>query len=219
MLVGVTFRPEFEPPWIGRPHTTLLSLNRLSRRQGAELAAEVAGGRGLPPEVLEQVVARADGVPLFVEELTRMVLESGMLKEQDGQYVLDGPLPPLAIPAALQDSLMARLDRLAPAKQVAQTAAAIGRSFRHDLLAAVANLEETKLVEALGQLVDAGLVFRQGVPPAAGDGLALRTTGWRGNTVCYRRWPSGWARDDALARPVVGCAAERRQNEAIYCCS
>ena len=167
MLVGITFRPEFEPPWIGRPHTTLLALNRLSKRQGAELAGEVAGGRGLPPEVLEQLVARTDGVPLFVEELTRMVLESGMLKEQDGQYVLDGPLPPLAIPATLQDSLMARLDRLAPAKQVAQTAAAIGRSFRHDLLAAVAGLDESKLTEALGQLVDAGLVFRQGVPPAA----------------------------------------------------
>ncbi len=167
MLVVITSRPEFEPSWLGRPHATLLTLNRLSRRQGTEMVGEVAGGRALPPEVLEQVVARTDGVPLFVEELTRMVLESGLLEEESDRYVLKGPLPPLAIPATLQDSLMARLDRLAPAKQVAQTAAAIGRTFRHDLLMAVAGLEEAKLIEALGQLNDAGLVFRQGAPPTA----------------------------------------------------
>ncbi|MEX2648022.1 MAG: AAA family ATPase [Alphaproteobacteria bacterium] len=163
----MTTRPEFVSPWPGRPHVTTLSLNRLSKRQGALMVEGVTGGKTLPPEVMEQVVARTDGVPLFVEELTRMVMESGLLREEAGGYVLDGPLPPLAIPATLHDSLMARLDRLAPAKEVAQTAAAIGRTFSHDLLATVAAMDEDKLIQALGQLVDAGLLFRQGTPPAA----------------------------------------------------
>ena len=167
MLLVITFRPEFLAKWVGRPHVALLALNRLSKRQGAEMVAGVTGGRALPPEVMEQVVARTDGVPLFVEELTRMIVESGLLREEAGRYVLDGPLPPLAIPATLHDSLMARLDRLAPAKETAQAAAAIGRTFSHDLLAAVSSLEATKLNQALGQLVEAGLVFRQGAPPVA----------------------------------------------------
>jgi tetratricopeptide (TPR) repeat protein len=127
----------------------------------------VTGGRALPPEVLDQVVAKTDGVPLFVEELTRMVVESGLLREESGRYVLDGPLPPLAIPATLQDSLMARLDRLAPAKEVAQAGAAIGRTFRHDLIAAVLGRPEAELGSALDRLVEAGLLFRQGVGPEA----------------------------------------------------
>jgi predicted ATPase len=122
----------------------------------------VTGGRALPPAVLEQIVARTDGVPLFVEELTRMVLESGLLQEEGGGFVLKGSLPPMAIPSTLQDSLMARLDRLAPARNVAQMAAAIGRTFGRELLASVVDLEPGKLDSALDQLVDSGLVFRQG---------------------------------------------------------
>jgi predicted ATPase len=149
LLVVVTGRPEYRPNWLGRPNATMLVLNRLSKRQGAELVEGVTGGISLPSEVLEQVVARTDGVPLFVEELTRTVMESGILREQDGRYVLDGPLPPLAIPATLHDSLMARLDRLVPAKEVAQAGAAIGRTFRHDLLAAVLTRSDADLRPAL----------------------------------------------------------------------
>ncbi len=162
LLVVVTFRPEFIAKWVGRPNVTLITMNRLSKRQGATMVAGITGGRALPPEVLDQVVARTDGVPLFVEELTRMVVESGLLREEAGRYVLDGPLPPLAIPATLHDSLMARLDRFAPAKEVAQAAAAIGRTFGHELLAAVLTRDEADLSVALDQLVDSGLVFRQG---------------------------------------------------------
>jgi len=162
LLVVVTGRPEYRPNWLGRGNATTVVLNRLSKRQGVELVEGVMGGISLPSEVLDQVVAKTDGVPLFVEELTRMVTESGILREQDGRYVLDGPLPPLAIPATLHDSLMARLDRLAPAKEVAQAGAAIGRTFRHDLLAAVLTRPDADLRAALEQLVDAGLVFRQG---------------------------------------------------------
>jgi predicted ATPase len=122
----------------------------------------VTGGRALPPAVLDQIIARTDGVPLFVEELTRMVLESGLLKEEGERFVLEGPVPPMAIPWTLQDSLMARLDRLAPVRSVAQTAATIGRTFGHELLSAVVGIDPAKLDAALDQLVDSGLVFRQG---------------------------------------------------------
>ena len=129
VLAVVTFRPEFAPPWAGHGHVTALSLSRLGRRQGGAMVGRVAGGKALPAEVLEQILARTDGVPLFVEELTKAVLESGLLTDRGDRYELEGPLPPLAIPATLQDSLMARLDRLAPVKEVAQVAAAIGREF------------------------------------------------------------------------------------------
>jgi predicted ATPase len=167
VLAIVTFRPEFTPPWRGRPHTTGLTLSRLSRRRGAALVAELTGGKGLPPEVLEQIVARTDGVPLFVEELTKAVLESGLLREEAERYVLTGPLPPLAIPATLHDSLLARLGRLAPVKEVAQIGAVIGREFSHGLLAAVAPLGDNGLKDALDQLVQAELVFRRGTAPEA----------------------------------------------------
>src|SRR5262249_14665278 len=112
LLVLVTFRPNFIPPWTGRAHLTPVTLPRLPRRQAAEMTDRVAHNKALPPEVVEQIVAKTDGVPLFVEELTKMVLESGLLREQAQHYELTGPLPPLAIPATLHDSLMARLDRL-----------------------------------------------------------------------------------------------------------
>jgi class 3 adenylate cyclase/tetratricopeptide (TPR) repeat protein len=167
VLVVVTFRPEFVPSWTGYGHVTALSLGRLGRRQGGTMVGRLAGGKALPPEVLEQILNRTDGVPLFVEELTKAVLESGLLRDEGDRYGLEGPLPPLAIPATLQDSLMARLDRLAPAKEVAQVAAVIGREFPHALLAAVAGSRDDELRDALGQLVGAELVFRRGEPPNA----------------------------------------------------
>jgi tetratricopeptide (TPR) repeat protein len=143
---------------------TTLSLDRLSRRQAAALAERVAG-KPLPWEVLEQIVARTDGVPLFVEELTKTILESGLLEEADERYLLSGRLPELAIPASLQDSLMARLDRLATVKDLAQLAATLGRIFTHELLEAVSPLKDPKLSEQLSQLIEAELLYRRGSPP------------------------------------------------------
>lgn len=164
----ITFRPEFVPRWTGHGHVTALSLSRLGRRQGAAVVERITGGKALPQEVLEQILAKTDGVPLFVEELTKTVLESGLLRERGNCYELIGPLPPLAIPTTLQDSLMARLDRLAPVKEVAQIAACIGREFGHDLLKAVAPLDEDALQLALNELVEAELIFRRGTPPHTG---------------------------------------------------
>jgi predicted ATPase/class 3 adenylate cyclase len=167
LLLLVTFRPEFAQPWSGYSHVTALMLNRLSHKQCASMVMGVTGGKTLPPEVLEQIVAKTDGVPLFVEELTKNLLESGLFKERNGELVLTGPLPALAIPASLQDSLMARLDRLiAEAKNVAQLAATLGRIFSHELLAAVAQLKDSALRDALTQLVASGLIYRHGLPPA-----------------------------------------------------
>jgi predicted ATPase/class 3 adenylate cyclase len=164
VLVVITFRPEFQPPWMGRRHVTLLTLNRLSRRDGATMVERVTG-KMLPPDIVGQIVAKSDGVPLFVEELTKAVVESGLLREEADRYELAGPLSPLAIPPTLQDSLMARLDRLAPVKEVAQIGAVMGRDFSYELLAAVADRPEAELHSALDQLVSSELVFRRGVPP------------------------------------------------------
>jgi predicted ATPase len=131
------------------------------------MVAEVTGGRALPAVVLEEIVSKTDGVPLFVEELTKAVLESGLLSGDGQRYTLAGPLAPLAIPATLQDSLLARLDRLAPVKEVAQIGAAIGREFSYELLAALTPLGDNALRDALAQLVEAELVFRQSTPPQA----------------------------------------------------
>jgi class 3 adenylate cyclase len=138
VLAVITSRPEFEAPWKALSHVTALTLSRLSRQQGAAMVERLTAGKALPKEVLEQILAKTDGVPLFVEELTNTILESGLLHEVGDHYALSGPLPPLAIPSTLQDSLTARLDRLAPVKEVAQIGAAIGREFAYELLAAVA---------------------------------------------------------------------------------
>ncbi len=167
VLVIITFRPEFTPPWKGLTHVTPLALGRLSRRQGGAMVERVTGGKALPREVVEEINAKADGIPLFVEELTKVALETGFLKDDGDRYALTGLPPRLAIPATLQDSLMARLDRLGPAKEVAQVAAVIGREFPHDLLAAVASPDGEALNGALDTLVEAELVFRYGLPPAA----------------------------------------------------
>jgi class 3 adenylate cyclase/tetratricopeptide (TPR) repeat protein len=166
VLFVVTFRPDLSPPWIGFPHVTLLTLNRLAKAQAQSLVERVTGGKALPSEVLEQILGRTEGVPLFTEELTKSVLESGFLTDAGDHYVLARPLPPFGIPATLHDSLMARLDRLAPVKEVAQIGACIGREFDHQLLAAVVSLPEAELQIALDRLVAAELVFRRGVAPA-----------------------------------------------------
>ena len=166
VLLVVTFRPVLSPPWIGFPHVTLLTLNCLTQLQARSLVERVAGGKALPSQVIEQILARTEGVPLFTEELTKTVLEFKLLGDGGDHYVFAGPLPPLAIPATLHDSLMARLDRLAPVKEVAQIGACLGREFDHELLSAIVPLSEAELQRALDQLVAAELVFRRGVPPA-----------------------------------------------------
>ena len=167
ILTLFTFRPDFSPPWTGRAHLTQLTVNRLPRRQAVEVIRQVAHGKVLPPEVVEQIVAKTDGVPLFVEELTKMVLESGLLQERDERYALTGPLHPLAIPATLHDSLMARLDRLAAVKALAQLGATLGREFSYALLRAVAPWEEGIVHQGLHQLVAAEFLYQRGVPPQA----------------------------------------------------
>jgi tetratricopeptide (TPR) repeat protein len=161
-LVVITFRPEFDSPWMGYTHFTSLTLNRFTRKLAAAMVNEVTGGKALPDRVLEQIIEKTDGVPLFVEELTKTILESGLLLEESNRYMLSGSLADVPIPVTLHDSLMARLDRLGATKEVAQTASAIGREFDYDLLAAVSRLSFTDLRSALSQLIDAELVFHHG---------------------------------------------------------
>jgi predicted ATPase len=167
VLLVVTFRPEFQPTWVGQPHVTMLTLSRLGRRDSASIIVGTANGKTLPDAVVEQILARTDGVPLFIEELTSTLLESGVLRETSDGYALDAPLPPRTVPGTLQASLVARLDRLAGAKEVAQIGAAIGREFSHDLIGAVSALDATDLDAALEQLAASGLVSRRGMPPIA----------------------------------------------------
>ncbi|HEX3234685.1 MAG TPA: AAA family ATPase [Gemmatimonadales bacterium] len=167
VLALFTFRPDFSPPWTGRSHCTQVTVNRLLRRQAVEVIRQVAQGKALPAEVVEQIVAKTDGVPLFVEELTKMVLDAGLLEEQADHYALTGPLPPLAIPTTLHDSLMARLDHLAAVKGLAQLGATLGREFPYDLLQAVSPWDEGTLRRGLQQLVEAEFLYQQGLPPQA----------------------------------------------------
>ena len=165
-LLIVTFRPEFNAPWVGQSHVTSLTLNRLGEREAAAIIARLVGNKALPADVMAEIVERTDGIPLFVEEMTKAVLEA----ESEGaarRTVAAVPSPALAVPASLHASLMARLDRLGPAKEVAQIGSAIGREFSHALLASVARKPEAELGSALDRLVQAGLLFRQGVPPQA----------------------------------------------------
>jgi class 3 adenylate cyclase/predicted ATPase len=167
VLVILTFRPEFSPSWIGRSYVTMLTLNRLPRQHGREMIAYVTGGRALPKEISDQIIERTDGVPLFIEELTKTVVESSIMTEAGDFYAVAGPRGPLAIPTSLHASLLARLDRLNPASEVAPIGAALGRSFSYELISAVAGMPQQKLDGALEQLVGAGLMFLRGVPPDA----------------------------------------------------
>ena len=166
VLLIVTYRPEFDPPWIGRPYVTALNLNRLGDREIAAMIERVAGNKLLPQSIRQDIVERTDGIPLFVEEMTKAVLEA------QGEGAAEStlatiPSPSIGVPASLNASLMARLDRLGPAKEVAQIGAAIGREFSHALLAAIARKPEIELGSALYRLIEAGLLFRQGLPPHA----------------------------------------------------
>ena len=167
LLMLLIARPAFRPPWTARSYLTVLTLNRFTREQTELMVEQVCAGKTLPAEVIQQIVAKTDGVPLFVEELTKMVLESGMLAEHADHYELRGPLVPLLIPATLQDSLMARLDRLASVKAVAQLGATVGREFPYELLRATSLLDDATLHRALEQLVDAELIYQRGVLPHA----------------------------------------------------
>jgi len=164
VLLIVTFRPEFQPPWIGEQQVMMLTLNRLDHRDRMALVEQIAGSEPLPDWVVDQVAERTDGIPLFIEELTKSVLESGLLCDKGDRYVLDGALPPFAIPASLHDSLMARLDRLGPAaREVAQLGAVLGREFSYELAHQVAHRPDLDTV--LEQLTGSGLLFCRGVPP------------------------------------------------------
>ncbi len=165
LFVLLTSRPEFLPPWGKAGHYSQLMLSRLGRRHVSQLIEKAASGQALPAEVVQQIVAKTDGVPLFVEELTKMVVESGLLTATTGGYTLSGPLPPLAIPSTLQDSLMARLDRLASVREIAQLGATIGREFSYELLHAVSPLDERVLQQGLRQLIEAELLYQRGTPP------------------------------------------------------
>jgi len=167
VLTLLTFRPSFEPPWPARSHLAPLAVNRLSRRQATNMIGGMTRGVPLPDAVVQGIVERADGVPLFVEEVTKTVLESNLVVARDGRYELTGSLTDLAIPTTLQDSLMARLDRLNTAKEVAQLGAALGREFSYELLRCVSLQEEPRLRAGLAQLVDAELLYQRGAPPAA----------------------------------------------------
>jgi predicted ATPase/class 3 adenylate cyclase len=165
-LMIVTFRPEFDPPWIGRPHVTAMTINRLTKRQVGALIDGVVGNKLLPAGIRQDIIERTDGIPLFVEEMTKAVLEA------EGQGAVERtiavvPSPALAVPASLHALLMARLDRLGPAKEVAQIGAAIGREFSHALLAAVVHMPEPELGSALNRLIRTGLLLRSGLPPNA----------------------------------------------------
>jgi class 3 adenylate cyclase len=158
----MTARPDFPVPWGARAYFAQLALGRFARPQVQQMVEGVTGGKRLPAEVVQQIVAKADGVPLFVEELTKVVLEASWLQAQEDHYALTGPLLPLAIPATLQDALMARLDRLVEGKAVAQLGAVLGRTFPHALLQAVAPLDELAVWRGLGQLVQAEVLYQQG---------------------------------------------------------
>ena len=165
VLALLSFRPEFTPPWPSRAYVTQIMLNRLTRRLAGDMVHRLTGGKSLPEEVFSQIASKSDGVPLFVEELTRMVVETDLLKEVDNHYELTGPLPPLAIPSTIQDSLTARLDRLLEAREVAQLAAVLGREFNYELMESVSPLDEETLKNHLRQLVDSEFLYQRGLPP------------------------------------------------------
>ena len=166
VLLIITFRPDFNAPWVGQSHVTSLTLNRLGEREATAIVARLVGNKELPADVMAEIVERTDGIPLFVEEMTKAVLEAEGESEAR-RTVAAVPSPALTVPASLHASLMARLDRLGHAKELAQIGAAIGREFSHALLAAVERKPEAELGAALDRLIESGLLFRQGVPPQA----------------------------------------------------
>jgi class 3 adenylate cyclase len=167
LLVVLTHRPEFQSRWLQQGHVGALNLSKLTRAQSAAMVSTLVDGKALPPALLEQILTRTDGVPLFVEELTKSILESGELREAGDRYKYGGSARTVTIPATLRDSLMARLDRLMPVKEIAQIGAAIGREFSYELIAAVAPMPQAQVDDALVRLTESGLAFRRGTPPHA----------------------------------------------------
>jgi predicted ATPase len=195
VLLLVTFRPEFQPPWTDQPHVTTVALNRLGERDGSLLVERLTSNAGVSAELVAEVVERSDGVPLFIEELTRAVIEAGADR---GALTVSGvPASKLAVPATLHASLLGRLDRLGPtAKLVAQAGAAIGREFSYDLVAAAAELAERELQDALLRLVGSGLVFQRGAPPASDYLFKHALVQETAYSTLLRRPPSGFASAD-----------------------
>jgi predicted ATPase/class 3 adenylate cyclase len=167
LLTLLTCRPEFQAPWGNRSYLTSLALQRFPRAQIETMVLRVTSGKTVPTTVMQHLVEKTDGVPLYVEEMTKAILESGVLQEGDGHYALTGPLTALTILSTLQDALMACLDRLGAAKGVAQLGATIGRQFTYALLQAVAQVDEATVQQALAQLVEAELLYQRGAPPQA----------------------------------------------------
>jgi TOMM system kinase/cyclase fusion protein len=167
ILTVLTCRPTFQPSWSHRSYLTEITVNRLSQHSTERMTEQIVSGKRLPAEVLQQIIAKTDGVPLFIEELTKAILESGQLKAIDDRYELSGSLSAFAIPTTLQDSLMSRLDRLMTGKVITQLGATIGRQFSYALLQAVAQLDEMRLQHGLGRLVEAEIVYQRGVLPQA----------------------------------------------------
>ena len=165
VMIVVTHRPEFLPPWLDLGHATVLKLNQLGRSQVAELIHKAAGGKTLPEAIIEQITIKSQGVPLFVEEITRSILESGDLEEYRDRYVLRQSIREFTIPSTLQDSLIARLDRLGSAKDVVLTASIIGREFSYELIEAVSPVSQATLLADLGRLVRSDLLEQRGTPP------------------------------------------------------
>jgi class 3 adenylate cyclase/tetratricopeptide (TPR) repeat protein len=165
VMVLCTGRPEFAPPWSELPQARLIELSLLEREDRSSIVEHQAGGKSLPPEILEHILQKSDGNPLYVEELTKATMESGLMLEQGGRYVLTGPMRTLAVPSTLHDSLLARLDRLSVAKEVVQAGAAIGREFAYNVLASLLPLAPDELQATLGRLTEAGLLHRRGTPP------------------------------------------------------
>lgn len=167
LLMVMTFRPEFIPPWSTRSHMTPTTLSRLEGADVEVMVTRLMGGKEPPAEVLQHIVKKTDGIPLYVEELTKVILESGLLREESDRYDLTGPLSTVKIPATLQESLMARLDRLPKLRDVAQLGAVLGREFEYEMLKALAPMDEVRLQDGLGQLVEAELLYQRGRPPRA----------------------------------------------------
>ena len=167
LLIVLTHRPEFQPRWSSHGHVTALNLSKLTRAQSGEIVLRLASGRTLPADLLERILAKTDGVPLYLEELTKAILESGDLKDAGDHYEYAGAARSVTIPATLRDLLMARLDRFMPVKEIAQIGAAIGREFSYELIAAIAPHTEADLDAALNQLIESGLAYRRGNPPEA----------------------------------------------------
>jgi predicted ATPase len=165
LLLLLTFRPEFSQPWTARDHLTALSLNRLTRVQAARMAMHLTRNKPLPVDLVEQIVEKTDGVPLFVEELTKAVLESNIVEDQGDHYAYGGDVERLGIPATLSDSLMMRLDRLIPVKEIAQVGACLGREFSYPMLRAMVPMDEARLGDALDKLVESQLVSERGRRP------------------------------------------------------